>query len=448
MKRRLLLTLLTALALAGCASVQHHSPALPSPMPDEAIILPADPPQDLPQDPTVEGLVYALVEGEATLLGYSDDLPADLVIPSAIDGYPVVAIGKRAFAGAAIRTLTVGEGLKRIEEEAFGDCASLQQAVLPTTLERIGAGAMRGCGALADLTIPFVGERPAIHAGTWQYPLGYLFGSEPYAGGAMITQYYHGETTDEAESADYCLPASLRRLTLTGTDTLDTHLPYEGLGRCDMLTDITLGKGIASIGEYALLGCTATVRWQDSPLTEIGEHALSGYLGRELALPQGVTEIKTGGLDDCYELRSITLNDELQTIGPYAFAHCTALAAVTWGRGLTRIGVCAFDFCTALSDLALPEGLQVIEEGAFARCKSLKIVSIPASVRTIFPYAFEGCALKKAAFARANGWRLYNRTTSDLTVDGQNLADESKAAYYLKEYYCDYYWGNERGQNP
>jgi hypothetical protein len=105
-----------------------------------------------------------------------------VVIPSEIEGLPVVEIGQLAFTGQIAKrqaitslvvppsvtkigmnafsylvnltTIILPEGIKTIPNNAFSACKSLREANLPSSLESIRGQAFSGCGELVELLIP------------------------------------------------------------------------------------------------------------------------------------------------------------------------------------------------------------------------------------------------------------------------------------------------------
>jgi len=79
---------------------------------------------------------------------------SNVVIPSTIDGLPVVIISSYAFSGSEITSVVIPEGVTDIEGWAFQNSANLTSVTLPQSLQRIGAGAFKNCTSLTDVNIP------------------------------------------------------------------------------------------------------------------------------------------------------------------------------------------------------------------------------------------------------------------------------------------------------
>lgn len=78
----------------------------------------------------------------------------EICIPPFINGYPVVSIGKSAFADCtSLRRVTVPDTVVSIENSAFKGCSSLREVVLSSQLDSVGALAFAGCSAMRKITI-------------------------------------------------------------------------------------------------------------------------------------------------------------------------------------------------------------------------------------------------------------------------------------------------------
>ena len=64
------------------------------------------------------------------------------------------SISQSAFAGSAIETITIPDGIKEIPQYAFRNCTALREVKLPDTLEVIESYAFKNCKSLKQITIP------------------------------------------------------------------------------------------------------------------------------------------------------------------------------------------------------------------------------------------------------------------------------------------------------
>lgn len=90
--------------------------------------------------------------------------------------------------------------------------------------------------------------------------------------------------------------------------------------------------------------------------------------------------------DGLYQLRSVVLPADMDTIPEYAFAYCGSLESVTFPRNLKVIGQRAFSFCELLASVDFPETLTHIADEAFMYSYSLQSVFLPKSLGRIETY--------------------------------------------------------------
>lgn len=172
-------------------------------------------------------------------------------------------------------------------------------------------------------------------------------------------------------------------------------------------------------------------------------------------LPSGVREI-TGTFKNCYKLTSLTIPEEIETIGKWAFHYCHTLKiAANNGsqlpQGLKQIGESAFAMAYgALTKVDIPDGMTEIPKGAFNCCMSIQTVTIPASVTKIGAGAFlqnktgYTSALSSVTFADTEGWWVASSetATSGTAVDVTNPSTNAAVlkANILGETSGNCYW--------
>ena len=84
--------------------------------------------------------LYKVVDNKATITGYTGD-ETHLVIPSAIDGFTVYDIADAAFSSPSLKSVTISNGVCRIDWFAFCDCPNLESITVPSTVTSIGYSA-------------------------------------------------------------------------------------------------------------------------------------------------------------------------------------------------------------------------------------------------------------------------------------------------------------------
>ncbi|MGB7749075.1 MAG: leucine-rich repeat protein [Verrucomicrobiia bacterium] len=137
-----------------------------------------------------------------------------------------------------------------------------------------------------------------------------------------------------------------------------------------ILTGVTIGTNVISIGDGAFFNCTS--------LTNV-------------TIPNSVTSIGEDAFDSCIGLTSITISTNVTSIAEEVFAYCTGLTNVTIPNNVTNIGEEAFFYCTNLNGVIIPNSVISIEGSAFCFCTSLTGVTFGTNVTSIGDDAFYNC---------------------------------------------------------
>ena len=194
-----------------------------------------------------------------------------VVIPSVYQNGAVTSIGSSAFDGyTGLTSITIPNSVTSIGVYAFRDCSGLTSITIPDSVTSIGSSAFSGCRSLEAITIPFVGaEAGKTSSNTYQYPFGYIFGTSSYTGGTAVEQHYYGSSTSGTIYSTYYIPSSLRSVTVTGGNIL-----CGAFYNCSMLTSVTVGNGVTSIGDWAFSWCSGlTSITMPNSVTSIGDYA-------------------------------------------------------------------------------------------------------------------------------------------------------------------------------
>lgn len=85
-------------------------------------------------------------------------------------------------------------------------------------------------------------------------------------------------------------------------------------------------------------------------------------------------------------LEKVLINDDLETIGEYAFAGCSNLKSVSLKVSTLPEGL--FSQCFSLTEFTIPNGVSSVSENCFAQCESLEKALMPTSVTSIGNKAF------------------------------------------------------------
>ena len=98
---------------------------------------------------------YKLEKGTLTITSCDPKPTGDLIIPDAIDGFPVTSIGYGAFWGCSgLTSVKIGNIVTSIGTYAFQWCSGLTSVTLPSSITSIGSYAFYGCNGLTSVTLP------------------------------------------------------------------------------------------------------------------------------------------------------------------------------------------------------------------------------------------------------------------------------------------------------
>lgn len=280
----------------------------------------------------------------------------------------------------SIKSVTVGEGITGIGENAFRDSyRNLKRIFLPRTLETIGASAFY-CSYIESLYLPD-SVRQIGGSAFYRTPLKELRLS-----------------ANLKEIPDYCFKYTV----LTQVDIPEgvEVLGRDAFSSCSKLARVHLPDSLRVIGAFAFNECEQLPEI-DIPagVTSIGGRAFQGTDIRRLVIPGSVTDMSYACMPETVELqgktyylaqklKDVEIGEGVTEISKYAFCGCS-LESISLPSTLTAIGNCAFMHST-LPEIALPYGLKTIGIRAFAGAH-LTTVTLPATVGYIADDAFDDC---------------------------------------------------------
>ena len=195
-----------------------------------------------------EGLQYNLSDNGYDIVGYNG-VETKVIIPSEWQGSAVTIIAQEAFKNCnELTNVNIPSSVIKIYGSAFSGCSGLTSIIIPDSVTSIGEGTFFGCRSLTEITLPFVGNSAKTKTDTYQYPMGYIFGTRSYAGGVSIEQYYYVDPTSSSTRSTYYIPSSLKSVTITGGNIL-----YGAFYGCRGLTSVTIPDSVTSIGDSAFV---------------------------------------------------------------------------------------------------------------------------------------------------------------------------------------------------
>ena len=352
---------------------------------------------------------YDVINGTTiTITGYSSTAPNAVVIPAAIDGKDVTAIGTAAFQGrTTITSVVMPNTLLAIGNNAFLNCLSLNAVTWPTNLLSIGDSAFYRCLSLTALPLP-------------------------------------ADLTSIGKNAFFLC----QNVTSVNIPSTVATIGNFGFGSCSSLTSVTLPQGVTVIATGTFSNCNSL---------------------QSVSIPDSVTEIQSQAFLNCIAMASVTLPPNLITIGNKAFSNCRSLQTIEIPAFVDSIGTEVFSSCRALTSItvnaanpkfssvggvlfknegktliafppgvagnySVPGGVDAIDFKAFYTCNKLVNLTLPASLLSVAQQAFSSCTLLLSVHFTGNA--------PDLVPNAFEGEDPSFAIYYPLSAtgYADYPW--------
>ena len=293
-----------------------------------------------------------------------DGTPFETAVTSVEIGDKVTTITPRMFADNSLLTsVIIGKGVKTIGNNAFYQCGNDESVneltiTLGENITNICENAFCYCWKLKSITLP------------------------------SSVKLIEGYAFYETDLTDITIPASVDSL---GGRAFGSCANLASIRIEDNTTALKLWNGY--YGTFAASDAEKTVYvgrdLQLNDNTTVFANPTSVVIG------DYVTTINPRAFDNNTKLASITIGKGVKTIGDYAFWYCGYDESVNeltikMGDNITKISECAFQYCKKLKSVTLPSSVKLIEGYAFSDT-GLTEITIPASVDSLGLMVFGSC---------------------------------------------------------
>ena len=183
-------------------------------------------------------------------------------------------------------------------------------------------------------------------------------------------------------------PTQEKTVEITDNGTVEVT-PDEGYALSKVTANVNVSGSGVSDGDLARSIVNKTIeQYYDDEITTIGNYAfISCSKLASINIPSA-TSVGTYALSACNALRIVNI-PKITSVGGYVFQNCSALNTIS-GKEVTSIGNYVFTGCSALASVNFPK-LQTVGTYAFQNCTSLTSFD-GGEVTTVGTYAFTGCS--------------------------------------------------------
>lgn len=259
------------------------------------------------------------IDAKGMLTRYTSGLK-NIVIPEYVDGIKVKGLSRDLFLGLNIESVECPFDVK-IDYYPFVSCASLKSITLYSTEAKY---IVKSCFALQELILPNINSiQRAYGFSTHSLPI-----------------YMCSPTFSDCFSLERFVAPNV------------VEIPYGAFSGLIRLNEIDID-------------------WDN--VTSIDGYALNYTAIKELNLPR-LNYLGKSALQDCSELETVVLSDNLTEILPWTFDGCENLQNINL-QNIETIGKYSFFGCDSLTNVDLTS-VQNIEYGAFVNCDNLLVVNL------------------------------------------------------------------------
>ena len=316
----------------------------------------------------------------------------------------ITSIGGDAFQGcSSLTSITIPNSITEINSGIFYGCSSLTSITIPNSVTSIGGYAFAGCSSLISITIP--NSVTSIGSGAFAYCSALEYLSIPNS----VQYAYEGDYNNEVYYLDGYSSIygcyNLKTLIVPADffapedefdyyEAVEAYLPYLP----EKLEALTINGGNMDhrFGWDFINRNRKSLKHIDFGATEsIAEEAFTNFYNLEsLVLPSQLETVPYMAVAECMKLKSISIPATVTAIEDRAFENCRMLSSVAFAENgaLTHIGNWAFYNNHELTNLVIPEGVTEVGHAAFYGCTYLKEMTLPSTVQEIADNGFALCA--------------------------------------------------------
>ncbi len=357
-------------------------------------------------------------------------------------GDGVAKIDSEAFAGnKKLTDLYIGKNVEKLGNSAFADCSKLVAVNLPASLESFSGNVFSGCDSLVKVTVDADSKNyKAVGSAIYSADGKTLV----LAGNKNTTSLIVADGTEVIKAnafeiaknvAEISLPATLAEIEGNALDNTAWFKNANGLVYAGKIlykvkgdiANVVVEEGTVAIADNAVNNPAVTTVLLPKTLVKIGDNAFEGSSVVAVAIPESVKSIGVGAFKDAKALKTLTIANGVETIGAGAFEGCVALKAVAIPESVKLIPSDAFAGCEKLAKVEIAAA-EKIGKYAFSGCESLKTITLPATLAELDPVSFDGCTALQAIDV-AEGNAFYKSLDGVVLVANEEKAEDGSLVF-------------------
>ena len=328
----------------------------------------------------------------------------------------VTYIGSRAFDECGLKSISLGNGITRINSLTFRGCKSLQKIDIPEGVEVIDEKAFYNCSNIKNITIPdtviTINHNAFLNCDNLRSLM------MPQSIKELNAVNLNCKYSESSFYSHY--PSKLTLYGIGGTYVesyygASDHVDFVDISSvCNGFKYIQKDDHIAVVGyDWNTTVINVPSEINGIPVTEIANYAFEGTDITEIVLPDSISIIGKCAFKDCAYLKKITLPSGMKQFHPRGYGE-------------------QFSGCYSLESIILPENMEALPDKAFFGCESLKELTLPSGIKSIGEKTFEDCTslvLIGAEGSSAQAYAKENNITFK-AIPIENCSAISSAATY------------------
>ena len=304
------------------------------------------------------------------------DEDVEIIIPSEIEGMPVVELADDAFNRSIVKTVVIPDSILRMGEYLFSHSVQLKYVKLLAQITSLPERIFLNCESLEYFDIP--SHITNIESGAF-FKSGLRAIEIPET--VTFKSFSFGKEINSRAVLGYC--KNLEYVSLPNTMTI---LPDSFFQGCAILKKIELPLSVEKIEDCVFAECTS-LEYVDLPasLVSIGSRAFEECGIKSLIIPDSVTDCNKLQLSTCKQLESLTLPNNMTEIKNSLlqpdsdFQRGSNLKSINFPKSLTKIEYEAFYMLSSLGEIIIPENLTSVEfkTNDFGDTRAFRGTSLP-----------------------------------------------------------------------